>query len=245
MWSQGTRKRRSRQAWSVSSPTLRLVQLPDILDGLGDEPQDNEPCLRLAPKPIHYYDTDSVFVGSRFDGKIFALSDTAGEFTVPVILETKAQGAHPYIFLSEDPEGYAVHGVLNSMELQDWFRIMNTLPEATEVTRQVRGQIRARSKKAEELQFGRWYYEKQEAKLDRLNEIFDADDKRHRERYDSYNLVREGRWVGSRAWTSKEFYELKMRDEDFAVSLPSGKEYPNNFVDEWLKRFSKSPQFIG
>jgi len=206
--------------------------------------------FELAPKPIHYCDTDSVFVGSRFDGQIFTLGDIAGEFTVPVILETKAQGDHPFIFrskhyfLSEDTEGYAVHGVLNSMEFSDWLRIMKTLPEATEVTRQVRGQIRARSKKAEELQFGRWYYEKQEAKLDRLNEIFDADDKRHRERYDSYNLVRDGKWVGSRAWTAQEFYELKMRDEDFAVSLPSGKEYPNNFIDEWLRNYSKSPQHV-
>jgi len=46
-------------------------------------------------------------------------------------------------------------------------------------------------------------------------------------------------------WTAQEFYELKMRDEDFAVSLPGGKEYLNHFVEEWLRRFSKSPQFIG
>ncbi len=65
------------------------------------------------------------------------------------------------------------------------------------LTGQIRGQILARSAKAQELQFGRWLYEKQEAGLERLNQIFDADDKRCRERYDSYNLVREGKWVGS------------------------------------------------
>ncbi len=207
--------------------------------------------FELAPKPIHYCDTDSIFIETKHEGTQFELNDQAGEFSVPVVLETKGYGDHPFIFrakhyfLSTEGEGYAVHGVLNTMEFRDWLGIMRTLPDQAMLTRQIRGQIRARSAKAQELQFGRWLYEKQEASLERLNQIFDADDKRFRERYDSYNFVREGKWAGSRAWTASEFYSLKMRDEDCMVSLPGGKAYSHSFIEKWLQKYSKSPQVIG
>ena len=83
-----------------------------------------------------------------------------GEFSIPVVLETKGYGDLPFIFrakhyfLSTEGEGYAVHGVLNAMEFGDWLQIMKTLPEQAMLTGQIRGKIRARSAKAQELQFG-------------------------------------------------------------------------------------------
>ena len=200
----------------------------------------------LAPKPIHYIDTDSLFVEKKLEGEMFTLTDLEGKITVPVVLEERTFAEQPYVFRSKlyylNPDNYAVQAV--HIEFSDWLKIVTNLPDKTTAQRQIRGTIRTKSKKAKELQFGRWFYEQQELAATDLATMFKADDKRCRETYDSYALCREKRFVGSRAWTAKEFYQQKLKDDDLAIELPSGKKHTRSFVREWLEKYSKSRQEV-
>jgi len=201
----------------------------------------------LAPKPIHYIDTDSLFVEKLIEGKMFDLTDLQKEWTIPVVLESKGFGEQPYIFRSKlyylNKDVYAVQGV--KIEFSDWLKIVTTLPDLATAKRQIKGTIRTKSSKANELQFGRWYYEILELRLEDFARNFQADDKRWRETYDSYNLCRERRYVGSRSWTSKEFYQHKVEDDNgLAVQFPSGKKISRDYIREWLEKYSKSKQRV-
>jgi len=201
----------------------------------------------LAPKPIHYIDTDSLFVEKLIQGKMFDLTDLKQEWSIPVVLESKGFGEQPYIFRSKlyylNEDVYAVQGV--KIEFSDWLKIVTTLPDLAIAKRQIKGTIRTKSSKAQELQFGRWYYEILDLRLEDFAKNFRADDKRFRETYDSYALCREKRYVSSRAWTSKEFYQQKVKDDsEVAVQFPSGKKISRDYVREWLEKYSKSKQRI-
>jgi len=205
--------------------------------------------LDELPKPIHYMDTDSAFTATRRTGVMFEQSDISGEWTVPVTLDEKGHGEHPLIFRSKhyylNPEEFAIHAL--QFEIKDWLRIVQTLPDKATVTRQIRGTIRTRSRKAAELQFGRWYYESLERKLPELIETFHADDKRVRETYDSYGLAREDRWIGSTALTATEFYEKKIGiAAETMTAATAGQEdrYPLEFVKRWLRDHAKSEQTV-
>ena len=199
----------------------------------------------FANQPIHYCDTDSVFVERKtIEGKVFDLTDLEKNWSIPVILEERAYSENPYIFRSKlyylNPHNYAVQAI--HIEHSDWLKIVQTLPDITTAQRQVKGTIRTRASKAKELQFGRWYYESLQLATDDISKIFKADDKRHRETYDSYALCREKRFIGSRAWTSAEFYQQKLKDDDLAVKIPSEKHYDRAFIRHWLEKYAKSPQ---
>jgi len=201
----------------------------------------------LAPKPIHYIDTDSLFVEKLIQGKMFDLTDLNQEWTIPVVLELKGFGEQPYIFRSKlyylNKDVCAVQGV--KIEFSDWLKIVTTLPDLTTAKRQIKGTIRTKSSKANELQFGRWYYEILGLRLEDFARNFQADDKRWRETYDSYNLCREKRYVSSRAWTSKEFYQHKVEDDNgLAVQFPGSKKISRDYIREWLEKYSKSKQRI-
>jgi len=200
-----------------------------------------------APKPVHYCDTDSLFVEKLLEGKMFDLTDLEKEWWIPVVLESKGYGEQPYIFRPKlyylNKDVYAVQGV--KIEFSDWLRIVTTLPDLATAKRQIKGTIRTKSSKAKELQFGRWYYEMLELRSDDLAESFRADDKRFRETYNSYALCREKRYVGSRSWTSKEFYQHKVEDDNgLAVQFPSGKKISREYIREWLEKYSKSKQKV-
>jgi len=141
---------------------------------------------------------------------------------------------------------YAIHAM--QFEPKDWLRIVQTLPTETVVTRQIRGTIRTRSRKAAQLQFGRWCYESLERKLPDLVETFHADDKRVRETYDSYELAREGRWIPSRAPTVAEFYEKKIgitaETMTAATTEKTNRRYTRDFVERWLREHAKSAQTV-
>jgi len=140
---------------------------------------------------------------------------------------------------------YAIYAM--QFEPKDRLRIVQTLPTETVVTRQIRGTIRTRSRKAAQLQFGRWYYESLERKLPDLVETFHADDKRVRETYDSYGLARERRWIGSRALTVAEFHEKKIGQEAETMTAPTSKaenRYTVDFVKRWLREHAKSAQTV-
>ncbi len=206
--------------------------------------------LDMLPKPIHYMDTDSAFIATKRTGTMFQLTDQTGEWTVPVILDEKGYGEHPLIFRSKhyylNPDEFAIHAL--QFEIKDWLRIVQTLPTETVVTRQIRGTIRTRSRKASECQFGRWYYESLERRLHELIATFQADEKRIRETYDSYGLARQGRWIPSRALTSAEFYEKKIGitagTMTAATTGKTDRHYTVDFVERWLREHAKSAQTI-
>jgi len=181
---------------------------------------------------------------------MFELSDISGEWTVPVILDDKGYGENPLIFRSKhyylNSDEFAIHAM--QFEIKDWLKIVQTLPEEATVTRQIRGTIRTRSRKAAELQFGRWYYETFERKLPDLIETFHADDKRVRETYDSYELAREGRWIPSRAPTVAEFYEKKIgitaETMTAAATEKPDQRYTVDFIERWMREHAKSEQTV-
>ena len=201
----------------------------------------------MLPKPIHYIDTDSAFIQTKRTGQMFTLTDQSGEWTMPVVLTDKGYGDAPRIFRSKhyylSPDVFAIHAV--QFEINDWLAIVQTLPDEATVTRQIRGTIRTRARKAAELQFGRWYYEKLEKKLPDLIASFHADDKRVRETYDSYGLCRENRWLPSRSLTAAEFYEVKLKSENqTATKLPSGQRYSVDFVKQWTREYGETEQTV-
>jgi hypothetical protein len=204
-----------------------------------------------APKPIHYMDTDSLFVESKtVEGKLFELTDLEQKITVPVVLEEKGHGERPLVFRSKhyylDENNFGFHAI--PIELEDWLKLVqaNPLPTDATVKRQIRGTFLTRSSKAKELQIGRWYVLEQELNLNRLETLFHADDKRFRETQDSYTLCREKQSIGSRPWTAKEFYtQLQRRDlEDLFMGLPEGKRADREFLKTWLKDYAKRKQDV-
>jgi len=44
--------------------------------------------------------------------------------------------------------------------------------------------------------------------LDKIKDLFKADNKRYRDTYDSYQLFLDNRMEPSRAWTVEEYYRL-------------------------------------
>ena len=201
-----------------------------------------------APKPIHYMDTDSLFVENKFEGRMFDLTDLNREISLPVVLEQKGFGERPLVFRSKhyylDENNFGFHAI--HIDLDDWKRIVKTLPEYETVKTEIRGTFLTRASKAKELQIGRWYENEIEIDLDRLNEMFYADNKRARETYDSYGLCREKRYVGSRSWTAREFYrQLQKREfEDIFTRLPSRRRIDREFLRVWLKEYAKFPTDI-
>lgn len=203
----------------------------------------------MAPKPIHYMDTDSIFVERKtLQGKIMDLTDLEGRISLPLILEEKGFGETPKIFRSKhyylNEDNYGFHAVV--IDLDDWKRIVTTLPTADVVRRQIRGTLLTRSKRAKELQIGRWFTVHLSVTLDRLRTIFHADDKRCRESYDSYDLVRQGKWIPSRSWTKKEFTRHIQKEElkDTFTGLPSGIHRNRLFLRKWLKEYAREDQGI-
>jgi len=202
----------------------------------------------LVNQPVFYMDTDSVFVEKTVEGKMFDLADLDQKISLPVLLERKGFGERPLVFRSKhyylDPNNFGFHAI--HIDLEDWLRIVHTLPEYETVQRQIRGTFLTRASKAKQLQIGRWYETQVEMDLERLEEMFYADNKRVRDRYDSYGLCREGRFLESRAWTSTEFYRhlQKGEIEDTLMRLPSRKRIDRRFLKVWLKEIADKPQDI-
>jgi len=202
-----------------------------------------------APKPIHYCDTDSLFIERKtIEGKLFDLTDLERKIALPVILEEKGHGEHPYIFRSKhywlSENDYGFHAV--TIDLDDWERVIQTLPSEATVRRQIRGTLLTRSKRARELGIGRWMDVHLSIALDRLSTMFYADNKRCRQTYDSYSLMRDGKWIGSRSWTTTEFYRHLQREEivDTFQGLPSGMKRSRLFLRKWLKEYARDKQDV-
>jgi hypothetical protein len=205
--------------------------------------------MTMLEPPIHYMDTDSAYTQSKREGHMFDLSDLAGEWSMPVLLDSKGYGEHPLLFRSKhywlDADNYGTHAV--TFEFDDWKEIVRTLPETARVHRQVRGTFRTRSAKAKELEIGRWYHEETVWSLEDLIRAFRSDTKRIRTSYDAYTLAREGRWIGSRSLTPAEFYELTVAEEDENMTAPNRPYEPTytvEFMKKWIHEYAQSKQDI-
>ncbi len=130
--------------------------------------------MDIAPKPILYMDTDSLFTRSPFEGKFGELTDLNGEHTLPVLLGVKGKSDRLYIFRSkhyyQNSDSWGFHAWKPWYE--DWFEIVRTLPTRIEVHVDIKGTFQNRAKKALGLQVGRWYTERRTYELEKLAQLF-------------------------------------------------------------------------
>jgi hypothetical protein len=83
-------------------------------------------------------------------------------------------------------------------------KIIREKPVAVTVERQISRKWRTRDKNVTALKIGRWFIKSEQWDLEKLKQIFRADDKRHRASSDSYQLFLDGKSLDSRAWTVTE-----------------------------------------
>ncbi len=192
-----------------------------------------------APKPILYMDTDSLFTLSPFEGVFGALTDLTGEWSLPVKLGVKGRSDRLLIFRSkhyyQNDDSWGFHAWKPWYE--DWFTIVKSLPPEIDVRADVKGTFHNRMKKALGLQVGRWFTERKTLQLTDLTRLFAADDKRSREDYDSYGLVREGKALGSKALSFPEFVRLIGRTDLWTGS--EGQKYDREFVERFLHEYQR------
>ncbi len=114
--------------------------------------------MDLAPKPILYMDTDSLFTPSRFEGTFGTLTDISGEWIVPVKLGVKGESERLKLFRSkhyyQNDTSWGFHAWKPWYE--DWHTIVATLPTEIEIRVDIKGTFHNRAKKAIGLQVGRW-----------------------------------------------------------------------------------------
>ena len=163
--------------------------------------------------PIAYIDTDSLFWHKPLNVLIReceAYPDLPFQVleTLPLRISVKGESR---------PEGTIIfRGKMyfqseNSLAFSAWkpfpqyfAKIIKQKPQETTIERQITRKWRTRNKKAITLKIGRWYIQQDHWNLEKLKEIFRADNKRCRPTYDSYQLFLDGKSVSSRAWTAKE-----------------------------------------
>lgn len=206
-------------------------------------------CFDQAPKPVYYMDTDSLFVDKPMEGKIMDLTSLDGEWTVPLRVDLKGTSEPPgtIIFRSkhyyQSPDSMGIHAV--QIFHEDWKKIVQQLPKGIDVRRQIKRTFRTRNKKALELEIGRWEVIKERYDIDRLAQMFQADDKRVRPDYDSYTLAQEGKNAASRAWTWREWnrYQRELRGKRWlrTRTLALRKNYvTEDFVETFREKHMKN-----
>jgi hypothetical protein len=87
---------------------------------------------------------------------------------------------------------------------QHFKKIIKEKPTETTIERQITRKWRTRDKTVTTLKVGRWFIKQEHWNLEKLKQIFRADDKRCRHSYDSYQLFLEDKSLNSRAWTITE-----------------------------------------
>lgn len=198
-----------------------------------------------APKPIYGMDTDSIFSPISMAGRYGELSDLAGQYSVPLIIDEKGRNDEYGLIMFRSKHYYLNEGSVAHHAWQplyeDWLKIVKSLPETAEIRRQVKGTFKTRAAKAKTLQIGRWYIENETMKPDQLVELFSADDKRVRSTNDSYTLARDHKSVGSRALTMTELQKIMAESTEkyWLVVAPEIGRKPNPVEASWVEQFGK------
>lgn len=163
--------------------------------------------------PVIYCDTDSLFWHKPIEEVIrkctpypslpFQMLET-----VPLKIGVKGES---------QPEGTIIfRGKMyyqneNSLGFSAWkpfpqffTRIIKEKPLDITVERQISRKWRTRDGNATALKIGRWFIKREHWNLEKLKQIFRADNKRQRDTYDSYELFLNDAHTTSRAWTARE-----------------------------------------
>lgn len=161
-------------------------------------------------QPIYYIDTDSAFTREPLNLTIHdctAYPELPFQIlrTVPLKIGVKGEG-DTVIF-----RGKMYYQSDNSLGFSAWKpfpqyfkKIIKEKPLKITVERQITRKWRTRDSSVTSLKVGRWFIKKERWNFEKLKRIFRADDKRHRETYDSYQLFLDGAAQGSQAWTAEE-----------------------------------------
>ena len=96
---------------------------------------------------------------TKFEREMFDLTDLNQEITLPVVFWRKGFEERLLVFRSKhyylDEKSFGFHAI--HIDLEDWLRIVHTLPEYETVKTEIRGTFLTRESKAKELQIGRWF----------------------------------------------------------------------------------------
>jgi len=183
-------------------------------------------CVAMGAQPLAM-DTDSVFSKVDMTGKMFEVSD--GEITVPITMDVKGAGrltffrskryilwdtSKPYVF-GKNP-CFGRHGWRYWIE--DFLRLFPADLDKMETRMDIKHTLMTQVKEAKELILGHWRTRPETLDLAKIKMLLTADNKRDRENYDSYQLVREGRSIYSKAWDFNDYYDRGLDKDD--GSLP-------------------------
>jgi len=177
--------------------------------------------------PIYYMDTDSAFTRQPIEQKIrdcepypslpFQVLETVS-LTVGVKGESRTDGTVIFrgkmYFQGDNSLGFSAWKPFP----QYFKRIIREKPLEIEVERQITRKWKTRDKNVTALKIGRWFIKRERWDLNKLKQIFRADDKRRRPTYDSYQLFLDDASAPSRAWTAHEAIE-KLEATEWTVDV--------------------------
>jgi hypothetical protein len=163
--------------------------------------------------PIFYCDTDSLFWYQPIEETIRECQpypslpfQTLQTVPLKVTVKGESQPEGTIIF-----RGKMYYQNVDSLAFSAWkpfprffIETIKQKPTETTIERQISRKWRTRDGNAVTLKIGRWFIAREQWDLDKLKQIFRADDKRCRESYDSYQLFLDNNRLDSRAWTARE-----------------------------------------
>jgi hypothetical protein len=167
--------------------------------------------------PVIYCDTDSLFWHKPIEETI---RDCAPYSSLPYqLLETlplkisvkgESQPTGTIIFRgkmyfqSDNSQGFSAWKPFP----QFFKQIINDKPTETDIERQISRKWKTRDSNATALKIGRWFIKREHWNLEKLKRIFQADTKRCRDTYDSYQLFLDGTQSRSIAWTARQALDV-------------------------------------
>lgn len=163
--------------------------------------------------PINYCDTDSLFWHKPIEETIrdctpypslpFQVLETL-PLKISVKGESQLEGTIIFrgkmYYQSDNSQGFSAWKPFP----QYFKRIIKQKPTEIDIERQVSRKWNTRDSNATALKIGRWFIKREHWNLEKLKQIFRADDKRCRETYDSYQLFLDGTRSTSLAWTARQ-----------------------------------------
>jgi type IV secretory pathway component VirB8 len=87
-------------------------------------------------------------------------------------------------------------------------KIVQAKTTSATVERQINRKFKTRDKAVTNLAVGRWFIKRENWNLEKLQEIFRADTKRHRSTYDSYTLFLNDESAQSESWNAQQLNDL-------------------------------------
>ncbi len=173
--------------------------------------------------PIYYTDTDSFFYDYPVSETISTLEpyptlpyQTLKTLPLSVAVKGESRREGTVIF-----RGKMYLQSSDSQAMSGWkpnprhfTEIVENKLKFAEVERQVIRKWRTREHSVAVLKVGRWHIRKERYDIPTIKRLFQADNKRYRDNYDSYQLFFDGEKQPSRAWTLDETYKQMLRGDN-------------------------------